>query len=92
MTTQVVGQNSILVCEMYGYLRGDIEWLKDGLLVQSGGRYSITVRAGTREGQDGGDSSVSSMVSQLTIQQVEERDEGTYTCSAGGVSTNITGS
>ena len=52
---------------MYGYLRGEIEWVKDGQQVQSGGRYSITVSAGSREGQDGGESSVSSVVSQLTI-------------------------
>ena len=67
---------------MYGYLRGEIEWVKDGQQVQSGGRYSITVSAGSREGQDGGESSVSSVVSQLTIQQVEQGDEGTYTCTA----------
>ena len=74
-------------CEMYGYLRGEIEWLKDGQQVQSGGRYNITVSAGSREGQDGGESSVSSVVSQLTIQQVEQGDEGTYTCTAVGAAT-----
>ena len=74
-------------CEMYGYLRGEIEWLKDGQQVQmSGVRYSIAVRAGSREGQDGGETIVSSVVSQLTIQQVEQGDEGTYTCTAVGVS------
>ena len=67
---------------MYGFLRGEIEWLKDSQQVQSGGRYSITVSAGSREGQDGGESSVSSVVSQLTIQQVKQEDEGTYTCTA----------
>ena len=77
-------QNGVLCCEMYGYLRGEIEWLKDGQQVQSGGRYNITVSAGSREGQDGGESSVSSVVSQLTIQQVEQGDEGTYTCTAVG--------
>ena len=71
---------------MYGYLRGEIQWFKDGQQVQSGGRYSITVSAGSREGQDGGESSVSSVVSQLTIQQVEHGDEGTYTCTAVGTS------
>ena len=91
MIIQVIGQNSILLCEMYGYLRGEIEWLKNGQPVQSEGRYSITVRDGIREGQDGGESSVSSMVSQLTIQRVEEGDEGIYTCQAGGKSINITG-
>ena len=75
-------QDGNLVCEMYGYLRGEIVWLKNGQQVLSGGRYSITVRAGSREGQNGGESSVSSVVSQLTIQQVEEGDEGIYTCSA----------
>ena len=79
-------QNGVLRCEMYGYLRGEIEWLKDGQQVQSVGRYSITVSAGSREGQDGGESSVSSVVSQLTIQQVEQGDEGTYTCTAVGTS------
>ena len=78
------GEAVIVSCEMYGYLRGEIEWLKDGQQVQSGGRYSITVSAGSREGQDGGESSVSSVVSQLTIQQVEQGDEGTYTCTAVG--------
>ena len=93
MITQEIGQNSILLCEMYGYLRGEIEWLKNGQQVQSGGRYSITVRTGSREGQDGGESSVSSVVSQLTIQRVEEGDEGIYTCRASGTdSINITGS
>ena len=93
MITQEIGQNSILLCEMYGYLRGEIEWLKNGQQVQSGGRYSITVRTGSREGQDGGEDSVSSVVSQLTIQRVEEGDEGIYTCRASGTdSINITGS
>ena len=88
------GEAVSVSCEMYGYLRGEIEWLKDGQQVQSGGRYSITVSAGSREGQDGGESSVSSVVSQLTIQQVEQRDEGTYTCTVLGTtlqeSINIT--
>ena len=79
---------------MYGYLRGEIEWLKDGQQVQSGVKHNITVSAGSREGQDGGESSVSSVVSQLTIQQVEQRDEGTYTCTVLGTtlqeSINIT--
>ena len=79
------GEAVSVSCEMYGYLRGEIEWLKDGQQVQSGGRYNITVSAGSREGQDGGESSVSSVVSQLTIQQVEQGDEGTYTCTAVGI-------
>ena len=79
------GEAVSVSCEMYGYLRGEIEWLKDGQQVQPGGRYSITVSAGSREGQDGGESSVSSVVSQLTIQQVEQGDEGTYTCTAAGI-------
>ena len=82
------GEAVSVSCEMYGYLlRGEIEWVKDGQQVQSGGRYNITVSAGSREGQDGGESSVSSVVSQLTIQQVEQRDEGTYTCKAAGIAT-----
>ena len=91
------GEAVSVSCEMYGYLRGEIEWLKDGQQVQSGGRYNITVSAGSREGQDGGESSVSSVVSQLTIQQVEQGDEGTYTCTAVGttlqdtVHVNVTG-
>ena len=80
------GEAVSVSCEMYGYLRGEIEWLKDGQQVQSGGRYSITVSAGSREGQDGGESSVSSVVSQLTIQQVEQGAEGTYTCTSMGTS------
>ena len=82
---------------MYGYLRRKIEWVKNGQQVQPGERYSITVSAGSREGQNGGESSVSSVVSQLTIQQVEQGDEGTYTCTAVGttlrdtVHVNVTG-
>ena len=94
-----IGQQGVLRCEIYGYLRGEIEieWLKDGQQVQSGGRYNITVSGGSREGQDGGESSVSSVVSQLTIQQVEQGDEGTYACTAVGttlqdtVYVNVTG-
>ena len=81
------GEAVSVSCEMYGYLRGEIKWIKDGQQVQSGGRYNITVSAGSREGQDGGESSVSSVVSQLTIQQVEQGDEGTYTCKAAGIAT-----
>ena len=88
--TLETGQNVTLDCEMYGYLRGKIEWLKNGQQVQSGGRYSITVRTGSREGQDGGEDSVSSVVSQLTIQEVEEGDEGIYTCRVRNIqSTNF---
>ena len=78
--TLETGQNGTLGCEMYGYLRGKIEWLKNGQQVQSGEKYSITNKTGSREGQDGGKNSVNSVVSQLIIQQVEEGDEGIYTC------------
>ena len=79
-----VGQTGTLSCEMYGYLRESIEWLKDGQQLQSGGRYSIVTSAGGRGAQNGGTVTSDSVVSELMIQQVEEEDEGTYTCRAMG--------
>ena len=74
------GQNAMLSCEMYGYLTEGIVWMKDGQLVQSGEKYTIITRPGNRLGQDGGEMTTNSVISELTVLQLGQQDNGTYIC------------
>ena len=72
-----------LSCEMSLYLRPDkdLQWFRDGQLISTSGRHSISYTDGTpMMGQIGGDTVTSSRLSTLVISQPETSDSGNYTC------------
>ena len=75
---------AVLSCEMYGYLTDEIEWVRDGELLQSGADYAISRRSGCREGQNGEETTTNSVISDLIVLQLEQQDSGTYVCRAKG--------
>ena len=78
------GESAMLSCEMYGYLTDEIEWMRDGELLQPGADYAISSRSGDRMGQNGGETTTNSVISDLTVLQLEQQDAGTYVCRAKG--------
>ena len=74
----------MLSCEMYGYLTDEIEWVRDGERLQSGADYAISSRSGDRTGQNGGETTTNSVISDLRVLQLEQQDGGTYVCRAKG--------
>ena len=78
-----------MTCDFSGYLPGDynITWTgpQDAVLTSSG-RHVISIANGLNQSQSGGDSPGPSVLSTLTISNVEETDEGTYNCSMMGLS------
>ena len=78
------GGSAMLSCEMYGYLTDEIEWVRDGELLQSGAGYAISTRPGDRTGQNGGETTTNSVISDLTVFELEQQDGGTYVCRAKG--------
>ena len=83
------GQNVSVTCDFSGYLPGDynITWTgPQGAVLTTSGRHAIFIDNGLNQSQSGGDSPGPSVLSTLTIFNVEEMDEGTYTCSMMGLS------
>ena len=74
----------MLSCEMFGYVTDEIEWVRDGELLQSGADYAIDSRLGDRTGQNGGETTTNSVISDLTVLQLEQQDSGNYVCRAKG--------
>ena len=79
----------LMTCDFSGYLPGDytITWTdpQGAVLTSSSLRVIFSVN-GLNQSQSGGDSPGPSVLSTLTIFNVEEMDEGTYTCSMMGFS------
>ena len=75
-----------LTCEMAGFIRPDedLQWFKiDGILSSNvGERYTVTYREGQQPNgaQDGGNETVPSRLSVLTISLPQESDSGPFVC------------
>ena len=83
------GLNVSMTCDFSGYLPGDydITWTDpEGVALTSSGRHAISIADGLNQSQSGGESPGPSVLSTLTISDVELTDEGTYTCSMMGLS------
>ena len=73
-----------MTCDFSGYLPGayNITWTgPQGAALTTSGRHAISIADGLSQSQSGGDSPGPSVLSTLTISNVDETDEGTYTCS-----------
>ena len=78
-----------MTCDFSGYLPGayNIIWTgPQGAVLTSSGRHVISITDGLNQSQSGDDSPGPSVLSTLTISNVEEMDEGTYNCSMMGLS------
>ena len=76
-------------CDFSGYLPGayTITWIGPGdVALTTGGHHEISIADGLNQSQSGGDSPGPSVLSTLTISNVEESDEGIYYCSMIGLS------
>ena len=78
------GRIAALSCEMYGYLTDEIEWVRDGELLQSGADYAISSSLGDRTGQNGGETTTNSVISELIVLCLEQQDSSPYVCRAKG--------
>ena len=85
--------SAALSCELYGYLNRSlptIVWTFGGDQLTNNSVFTITTQDGNRMIQNGGTTPRPSVRSNLTINRPMTTHEGTYICSAGGDSRNIT--
>ena len=79
----------LMTCDFSGYLPGDyvITWTgPQGAVLTSSGRHAISIADGLNQSQSGGDSPGPSVLSTLTVSNVEVTDGGIYICSMMGLS------
>ena len=63
----------------------DIVWIKDRQFVQpAGASYIVSSRSGDKEGQNGGETTINSIISELTVFQLGQQDNDAYVCRAEG--------
>ena len=84
------GESVELTCEVFGYLRPGQDhpsWSRTetGTPIQDGGKYTITQRTGSRPSRSPDGTSTVGLVTVLSINQLDYRDTGNYSCAAVGV-------
>ena len=92
-TTVTTDSSATLSCELYGYLTNSlptIVWNFGSDQLTDDSVFTITTEDGSRMIQNGGTTPRPSVRSLLTINRPMTTHEGTYICSAGGDSKNIT--
>ena len=82
MVSVTIGDNVTLSCEVYGYLPPNITiiWNYDTGRINNGERYNIATNTGSLMAIDFNGNTTNSIVSNLTIYNVNSSDNGTYTC------------
>ena len=81
-----------LSCEMTLFVREDqdLEWFRDGQMIENSGRRAVTYRDGTSSAaQRGGDTFIPGRVAVLTISNPVVEDSGTYTCEIARTSESL---
>lgn len=75
-----------LTCEMSLYLRPDedLQWFKDGELINGTERHNISYSYVSGKGQSGGRTTGPSRLTKLTISEPQLADSGVYTCAIRG--------
>ena len=92
MVSVTIGDNVTLSCEVYGYLPSNITiiWNFITRVINNGEWYNITTNAGSLMAIDLNGNTTNSIVSKLTIYNVNNNDNGTYTCNVGMLQKRIT--
>ena len=77
--------NVTMACEIYGYFPPELPEIVWRFVAASGGDFTdlsnqATLLEGSRFIQNGGESPIPSVISELTISNISNSDGGTYTC------------
>ena len=87
MTSANIGHNVTLSCEVYGYLPPNVTiiWNYITGVINNGEHYKITTNTGSLMAIDFNGNTTNSIVSNVTIYNVNTSDIGTYTCMISGI-------
>ena len=82
MVSVIIGDNITLSCEVYGYLPPNVTiiWNYITGVINNGEHYKITTNTGSLMAVDFNSNTTNSIVSNLTIYNVNISDNGIYTC------------
>ena len=92
MVSVTIGNNVTLSCEVYGYLQPNviIIWNYDTGVINDGENFQIATNIGSLIAIDFNGNTTNSIVSNLTIYNVNNSDNGTYSCMILGTSKQAT--
>ena len=92
MVSVNIGDNITLSCEVYGYLPPNVTiiWNYINGVINNGEHYKITTNTGSLMAIDFNGNITNSIVSNLTIYNINGSDVGTYTCMISGTSLQAT--
>ena len=87
-----IGDNVTLSCEVYGYLPPNVTiiWNYITGVINNREHYKITSNTGSLMAIDFNGNTTNSIVSNLTIYNVNNNDNGTYSCNVGMLQKRIT--
>ena len=92
MVSVTIGDNVTLSCEVYGYLPPNVTIIWNYMTgeINNGEHYNITTNTGSLMAIDFNGNTTNSIVSNLVIYNVNNNDNGTYTCNVGMLQKRIT--